>query len=155
MARMRPLLPLLAFALLVRFCCLQEYGIVGYTMNLSMIEYKTLIIREDLEAAAQLLPSIPKVCWAGRAPVPRQTCTARDSHQTPPAHQPLSRQMLAVQTCECMVCIVQTWPLLLCLTYPRASMTDQVAESRGACRISTTRWPASWRAVAWWLRLCR
>ena len=45
-------------------CLLQEFGIVGYTMNLSMIEYKTLIIREELEAAAQLLPSIPKVCFA-------------------------------------------------------------------------------------------
>ena len=43
-------------------CLLQEFGIVGYTMNLSMIEYKTLVIREDLEAAAQVLPSIPKVC---------------------------------------------------------------------------------------------
>ena len=42
-------------------CCPQEFGIVGYTMNLSMIEYKTHIIREDLEAAAALLPSIPKV----------------------------------------------------------------------------------------------
>ena len=77
---------------------------MGYTMNLSMIEYKTLIIREDLEAAAQLLPSIPKVCRAGRASVMRQTCTARDSHQTAPALQPPSRQMLTVQTSQCAVC---------------------------------------------------
>ena len=41
---------------------LQEFGIVSYTMNLSMIEYKTAIIRDELEAAAALLPSIPKAC---------------------------------------------------------------------------------------------
>ena len=45
---------------------------MGYTMNLSMIEYKTLIIREELEAAAQLLPSIPKVCFA--CPEPNARC---------------------------------------------------------------------------------
>ena len=45
----------------------QEFGIVGYTMNLSMIEYKTLIIREELEAAAALLPSIPKVTMGSQS----------------------------------------------------------------------------------------
>ena len=77
---------------------------MGYTMNLSMIEYKTLIIREELEAAAQLLPSIPKVCRAGRASATQQPCTERDSHHTAPALQPPSRQMLTVQTSQCAVC---------------------------------------------------
>ena len=34
---------------------------VSYTLLLSLIEYKTLVLREDMEAAQQLLPSIPKV----------------------------------------------------------------------------------------------
>ena len=40
---------------------LQEFGVVSYTLLLSLIEYKTLVLREDMEAAQQLLPSIPKV----------------------------------------------------------------------------------------------
>ena len=39
----------------------QEFGVVSYTLLLSLIEYKTLVLREDMEAAQQLLPSIPKV----------------------------------------------------------------------------------------------
>ena len=34
---------------------------VSYTLLLSLIEYKTLVLREDMEAAQQLLPTIPKV----------------------------------------------------------------------------------------------
>ena len=33
---------------------------MSYTLLLSLIEYKTLVLREDMEAAQQLLPSIPK-----------------------------------------------------------------------------------------------
>lgn len=40
---------------------MQEYGIVGYTLLMSLIEYKTLVLREDMEAAEQILPTIPKV----------------------------------------------------------------------------------------------
>ncbi len=36
---------------------------VSYTLLLSLIEYKTLVLREDMEAAQQLLPSIPKVTF--------------------------------------------------------------------------------------------
>lgn len=36
---------------------------VSYMLLLSLIEYKTLVLREDMEAAQQLLPSIPKVCF--------------------------------------------------------------------------------------------
>lgn len=42
---------------------LQEFGVVSYTLLLSLIEYKTAVMREDMEAAAQILPSIPKVCF--------------------------------------------------------------------------------------------
>ncbi|DBB15486.1 TPA: hypothetical protein ACH3X3_003709 [Trebouxia sp. C0006] len=38
----------------------KEFGVVSYTLLLSLIEYKTLVLREDMEAAQQLLPSIPK-----------------------------------------------------------------------------------------------
>lgn len=34
---------------------------MGYTLLMSLIEYKTLVLREDLEAAEQILPTIPKV----------------------------------------------------------------------------------------------
>jgi hypothetical protein len=55
-----------------RACCaacpectmsMQEFGVVSYTLLLSLIEYKTLVLREDMEAAQQLLPSIPKVIF--------------------------------------------------------------------------------------------
>lgn len=41
--------------------CLQEFGVVGYTLLLALIEYKTLVMRGDMDAAAELLPTIPKV----------------------------------------------------------------------------------------------
>ena len=44
-------------------CRMQEFGVVSYTLLLSLIEYKTLVLREDMEAAQQLLPSIPKVTF--------------------------------------------------------------------------------------------
>ncbi len=44
-------------------CQMQEFGVVSYTLLLSLIEYKTLVLREDMEAAQQLLPSIPKVTF--------------------------------------------------------------------------------------------
>ncbi len=39
----------------------KEFGIVSYTLLLSLIEYKTLVMRGDEEAAAGVLPTIPKV----------------------------------------------------------------------------------------------
>ncbi|KAL1199366.1 Coatomer subunit beta'-1 [Cardamine amara subsp. amara] len=38
----------------------KEFNIIGYTLLLSLIEYKTLVMRGDLEQANQILPSIPK-----------------------------------------------------------------------------------------------
>lgn len=38
----------------------KEFGVVSYTLLMSLIEYKTLILREETEAAEQLLPTIPK-----------------------------------------------------------------------------------------------
>ncbi|KAL3136098.1 hypothetical protein ABBQ32_007120 [Trebouxia sp. C0010 RCD-2024] len=38
----------------------KEFGVVSYTLLLSLIEYKTLVLREDMEAAQQLLPTIPE-----------------------------------------------------------------------------------------------
>ena len=34
---------------------------MGYTLLLSLIEYKTLVLRGDEEAAAAVLPTIPEV----------------------------------------------------------------------------------------------
>lgn len=33
---------------------------MGYTLLLSLIEYKTLVMRGDLDRASHILPSIPK-----------------------------------------------------------------------------------------------
>ena len=47
----------------------RDFGIMGYTLNLAMIEYKTLVIRGDLEAAQATLARVPKVghlCTAQR-----------------------------------------------------------------------------------------
>ncbi|OEL22968.1 Coatomer subunit beta'-2 [Dichanthelium oligosanthes] len=38
----------------------KEFNVVGYTLLLSLIEYKTLVMRGDLEHANTVLPSIPK-----------------------------------------------------------------------------------------------
>ena len=37
-----------------------QCSVMGYTLLLSLIEYKTLVMRGDLERANELLPSIPK-----------------------------------------------------------------------------------------------
>lgn len=39
----------------------QEFSVMGYTLLLSMIEYKTLVLRGDYAAAAEILPQIPQV----------------------------------------------------------------------------------------------
>ncbi|EMS68585.1 Coatomer subunit beta'-1 [Triticum urartu] len=38
----------------------KEFNVIGYTLLLSLIEYKTLVMRGDLESANEILPSIPK-----------------------------------------------------------------------------------------------
>ncbi|CAA6671934.1 unnamed protein product [Spirodela intermedia] len=38
----------------------KEFNVVGYTLLLSLIEYKTLVMRGDLDRANEILPSIPK-----------------------------------------------------------------------------------------------
>uniref|UniRef100_A0A2P2MUM6 Coatomer beta subunit n=1 Tax=Rhizophora mucronata TaxID=61149 RepID=A0A2P2MUM6_RHIMU len=38
----------------------KEFNVMGYTLLLSLIEYKTLVMRGDLERASEVLPSIPK-----------------------------------------------------------------------------------------------
>ena len=38
----------------------REYGIFSFTLLLQLIEYKTLVLRGDLEAAASVLPDIPQ-----------------------------------------------------------------------------------------------
>lgn len=35
-------------------------SVIGYTLLLSLIEYKTLVMRDDLERANQILSSIPR-----------------------------------------------------------------------------------------------
>ncbi|XP_058226848.1 coatomer subunit beta'-2 [Rhododendron vialii] len=38
----------------------KEFNVMGYTLLLTLIEYKTLVMRGDLERANEILPSIPK-----------------------------------------------------------------------------------------------
>ncbi|XP_075100485.1 coatomer subunit beta'-1 isoform X2 [Nicotiana tabacum] len=38
----------------------KEFNVVGYTLLLSLIEYKTLVMRDDWDRANEVLPSIPK-----------------------------------------------------------------------------------------------
>ncbi|CAL5036678.1 unnamed protein product [Urochloa decumbens] len=38
----------------------KEFNVIGYTLLLSLIEYKTLVMRGDLERANEILPSIPE-----------------------------------------------------------------------------------------------
>jgi len=44
----------------------KEWGVSCYSLNLAIIEYKTLVIRGDIEAAEATLGRVPKV----RAPPP-------------------------------------------------------------------------------------
>ena len=41
----------------------KEFGISSYTLNLAIIEYKTLVIRGDMDAAEATLARIPQVAW--------------------------------------------------------------------------------------------
>lgn len=54
------MLPLPFLSYLSFFFFFWVYSVMGYTLLLSLIEYKTLVMRGDLERANQLLPSIPK-----------------------------------------------------------------------------------------------
>jgi hypothetical protein len=38
----------------------KEFNVVSYELLLSVLEYKTMVVRRDMEAAASILPSIPK-----------------------------------------------------------------------------------------------
>ncbi|KAK9069754.1 hypothetical protein SSX86_010148 [Deinandra increscens subsp. villosa] len=38
----------------------KEFNVIGYTLLLTLIEYKTLVMRGDLERATDVFPSIPK-----------------------------------------------------------------------------------------------
>ncbi|XP_074275969.1 coatomer subunit beta'-2-like isoform X2 [Silene latifolia] len=38
----------------------KEFNVIGYTLLLSLIEYKTLVMRGDFESACAILPTIPK-----------------------------------------------------------------------------------------------
>lgn len=51
--------PVVAFLLSVTNT-LAPCSVIGYTLLLSLIEYKTLVMRGDLESANEILPSIPK-----------------------------------------------------------------------------------------------
>jgi len=51
---------LIDYFLIHIFLFFSRYSVVGYTLLLSLIEYKTLVMRGDLERANEILPSIPK-----------------------------------------------------------------------------------------------
>lgn len=38
----------------------KEYSVVSYTLLLSVVEYKTLVMRGEMEAAEQVLENVPK-----------------------------------------------------------------------------------------------
>ncbi|CAA7042741.1 unnamed protein product [Microthlaspi erraticum] len=38
----------------------KEYNVIGYTLLFSLIEYKSLVMRGDLDKASEILPTIPK-----------------------------------------------------------------------------------------------
>ncbi len=56
---------------------MQEFSVAGYTLLLSLIEYKTLVLRGDMEAANEILPQIPQACHCSpllpRMPISNQT----------------------------------------------------------------------------------
>ncbi|GBG77621.1 hypothetical protein CBR_g24067 [Chara braunii] len=41
----------------------KDFNVMSYTLLLSLIQYKTLVLRGDLEGAAAILPTIPKSDW--------------------------------------------------------------------------------------------
>lgn len=38
----------------------KDVKIYGYSLSLTLIEYQSAVLRDDMEAAAEILPSIPK-----------------------------------------------------------------------------------------------
>lgn len=48
------------FIINILVSCFLPCSVIGYTLLLSLIEYKTLVMRGDVERANEILPSIPK-----------------------------------------------------------------------------------------------
>jgi coatomer subunit beta' len=38
----------------------KDVNVQGYSLSLSLVEYQTAVLRDDMEAAAEILPSVPK-----------------------------------------------------------------------------------------------
>ena len=38
----------------------KDVNVYGYSLSLNLIEYQTAILRDDLDTAAEILPTIPK-----------------------------------------------------------------------------------------------
>lgn len=81
---------------------------VGYTLLLSVIEYKTLVLRGDMEAAAEILPQIPQVCSKQAIMGMRAT---------------LILQSLAQ-------CLLRAWP---CMWYAHAHASSVAAGKKKRC----------------------
>merc|ERR1712070_573303 len=45
----------------------REFSVVSYTLLMRLIEYKTLVMRDDVEGANELLPEIPEEHHSGLA----------------------------------------------------------------------------------------
>jgi hypothetical protein len=71
--------------------------VVGYTLLLSLIEYKTAVMRDDMEAAAQILGTIPKV-----TPPPPLV------YPSPP-HRRTSSPVLSTYTPEALIAVGECW----------------------------------------------
>lgn len=41
------------------YLCDKDIGVTSFALSLSVVEYQTLVLRDDMESAAELLPSIP------------------------------------------------------------------------------------------------
>lgn len=38
----------------------KDVNVHGYSLSLSLVEYQTAVLRDDMEVAAEILPSVPK-----------------------------------------------------------------------------------------------
>lgn len=62
----------------------KEFGISCYTLNLAIIEYKTLVIRNDLEAAEAILARIPEVTHSKFPPPHRDPWISKQTYWQSP-----------------------------------------------------------------------
>lgn len=127
--------------------------VVPYTLLLSVVEYKTLVLRGDMETAADVLETIPQASCAAGCRVGLCTHLA---HGAPQTRSLPATGSTAPVCCGCKAAgpAQQHRQVPLC-SPPAAGSSGSVLLIPCCCRTSTTTSQSFWRPRACWSRRCR